>query len=406
MAQAFWVAMRHYLIDGDALAVVLWRDKYVEQGLADYATSIQLIDPDRLSNPQYRFDTQTQRGGVEVDEDGGPLGYWIRRAHQGDWFSAAASMTWDYFPKQTAWGRPVVIHAFEHERAAQHHGGVGVLTAVLQRLKMLVRYDTAELEAAIINAIFSAYVKSPYDPEMMREAMEAKDIVAAPLGLYQDGRNDFWQERGKMFVGGAQVTQLFPGEEIGQVAAARPAGEFEPFEVAVLRHIASGIGCTYEQLTGDFSRTNYSSFRGATNEALKTYNRRAKNFEAGIAMQVRGAIMEEIFDREELPLPNGAPEFMEARLAYSACMWLRPGRGWVNPLDELRAASLAVQSGLSTMEIEAAEQGRDVDDMIDQRKIEIEKFKAAGIELPPIYQGPASQPDNVTAPGGNIGSGG
>jgi lambda family phage portal protein len=406
IAQLFWVAMRHALIDGDALGVMLYRPELIGPGRARYATALQLIDPDRLSNPQYRFDTQTMRGGVEVDQYGAPEAYWIRRAHQGDWFSAAQSMTWDRFPRRTPWGRPIVVHSFDHDRAGQHHGGVGVLTSVLQRLRMLVRYDSAELEAAIINAIFSAYVKSPYDPEMVREALEADDRLDAPLGQYQDGRNEFWKERGKMLVGGSQITQLFPGEEIGQVTAERPAGSFEPFEVSVLRHIASGIGCTYEQLTGDFSRTNYSSFRGATNEALKTYNRRAKGFESGFALQVRVAILEEVFDVEDLPLPSGAPPFEEMRAAYSECMWLRPGRGWVNPLDEIRASTLAVQSGLSTMEREAAEQGLDFEELIDQRKIEVERFKANGLELPPIYQGQASQPDSSGPPGGNIGSGG
>lgn len=407
VSQLLWVGMRHKLIDGDALSVMLWQPELLGEGKARYATSVQLIDPDRLSNPQYRFDTQTMRGGVEINPKGAPVGYWIRRAHQGDWFSAAQSMTWDYLDKETAWGRPIVVHDYDHERAGQHHGGVGVLTSILQRLKMLVGYDKAELEAAIINAIFSAYVKSPYDPEMVREALESDKPAEAALGMYQDQRNGFWKDRGDFMIGGVKISQLFPGEEIGSTTANRPSGSFEPFEVAVLRHVATGIGCTYEQLTGDFSRTNYSSFRGATNEALKTYNRRAQSFIDGFAMQIRVAILEEIFEVEDLPLPRNAPSFEAARTAYAAAMWLRPGRGWTNPLDEIRASSLSVQSSLSTLEIEAAEQGLDLDEVIDQRKIEIQKFKDAGIELPLVYQGPASpNPDNVQAPGGAIGSGG
>ncbi len=87
--------------------------------------------------------------------------------------------------------------------------------------------------------------------------------------------------------------------------------------------------------------------------------------------------------------------------AYSKCRWLKPGRGWTNPLDEIRASTLAMQGGLSTLENEAAEQGADWEEIVDQRAVEIARFKERGLELPEIYQGVVSQPD-----GGKIGSGG
>ena len=402
MSQLMWVAMRHALLDGDALGVMLYQPEEVRPGGARYATRLQLVDPDRLSNPQYRFDAQSTRGGVEIDAKGRPLGYWIRRAHAGDWFNAYKSMTWDFFPRRTEWGRPIVLHTYDHDRASQHHGGAGVLTAVLQRLKMLIRYDSAEVEAAVINAIFAAYVKSPYDPQMVEEALGVDSPDETNLGQYQGMRNEWWEDRKRLMLGDAQLTHLFPGEEIGQVTAERPASSFEPFEAAVLRHIAVGIGLTYEQLTGDFSRTNFSSFRGATNEALKTFNRRARNFDGGFATPVRAAAVEEFHDVEDLPLPRNAPNFEEFRTAYSMCRWLRPGRGWTNPLDEIRASALAMQTGLSTLENEAAcAVGDDWEEIADQRKVEIDRFKELGLDLPEIYRAP----DNVKH-GGDIGSGG
>lgn len=399
--QLMWVAMRHKLLDGDALAMMLYRPELIGPGRARYATAIQLIDPDRLSNPQQRFDQNSMRGGVEVDDYGVPTAYWIRRAHQGDWFSAAKSVHWDRIERRTQWGRPIVVHDYDHDRASQHHGGIGVLTPVLQRLKMLIRYDGVELDAAIINAIFAAYVRSPYDPEMVAEAIAGGGgEEATSLGTYQDDRNKFWEGR-RSLIGDAQMTHLFPGEEIGTVNAARPTTNFEPFEAAILRHVSAGIGISYEQLTNDFSRTNYSSFRGATNEMMKTFNRRASGFEAGFANPIRAAFLEEVMDIEPVPLPSDAPAFMDFRAAYSKCRWLRPGRGYVNGLDEVRASTLGMQAGLTTLEDEAAEQGVDWEELLGQRKIEVARYKALGLDLPAIYQGPASQPD-----GGKVGSGG
>ena len=62
-------AFRHKLIDGDALCAMLYLDNEnrLSYGKARYATTIQLIDPDRLSNPQLRFDDMWMRGGVRID---------------------------------------------------------------------------------------------------------------------------------------------------------------------------------------------------------------------------------------------------------------------------------------------------------------------------------------------------
>jgi lambda family phage portal protein len=312
-------------------------------------------------------------------------------------------VTWDYLPRRTEWGRTIVAHTWDHDRAGEHHGGAGIFAPILQRLKMLVRYDSAELEAAIINAIFAAYVKSPFDPQMVQEALDPGHEEDTYLGMYQDQRAAFAKERGPMVVGDSKMTYLFPGEEIGQVKAERPAGNYAPFTSAVLRHAARGMGLTYEQLTGDFSQTNFSSFRGATNEVKKTMDRRAANFDKGFVLNIRTAAVEEFMDVEDIPLPGGAPAFEDFRLAYSNCKWLRPGRGWINPLDEIRASGMAMQYGLSTLEDQAAEaSGQDWEEILDQRGLEISRFKEKGIPVPEIYMGKDAPPPD----GGKIGSGG
>src|SRR4051794_4656178 len=45
-----------------------------------------------------------------------------RRGDPTDWYEAADSMIWDRVPRETAWGRSVVVHDFDRERAAQHRG--------------------------------------------------------------------------------------------------------------------------------------------------------------------------------------------------------------------------------------------------------------------------------------------
>jgi len=154
--QMMQLGFRHHLIDGDALSMLHWLPDRIAVGRARYATAVQIMDPDRLSNPQQNFDQQALRGGVEVDSYGVPTWYHIRRAHQGDWFSAGDSVRWDRIARETNWGRPIVVHSFDHDRASQHRG-VGFLTPVIQRFKMLIKYDLRQpvLDPALGAAVYA-----------------------------------------------------------------------------------------------------------------------------------------------------------------------------------------------------------------------------------------------------------
>ncbi|HLH95023.1 MAG TPA: phage portal protein [Xanthobacteraceae bacterium] len=375
--QMMRIGFRHKLIDGDALAVMQWIPERVGRGAARYCTAVQIVDPDRLSNPQLRFDQMTMRGGVEIDRYGAAVAYHIRKAHAGDWFTAAESVTWERVLRETSWGRPIVVHDYEADRAAQHRGGAGILTPVIQRLKMLIKYDTLEVDAAILNSVFAAYVESPFDHEMMMEALEDGEKIPRYQGL----RKEFHDGRG-MMIGNARIPMLFPGEKINTVAPTRPSSNFKEFEGAVLRNVAAGAGLSAQQISNNWSDVNYSSARGALLEAWKTLARRRHEFAEGFAAPIRAAWLEEAHEVDDLPLPAGAPDFPSARGAYSRCRWMGPGRGWISPVDEAGAAIMRMDGALSTLEDECAEQGLEFEEVLEQRRYELSLFDKYGIPRP------------------------
>lgn len=378
--QMMRLAFRHKLIDGDALGMLHWLPRRIGHGKARYATALQIIDPDRLSNPQNRFDQQIMRGGVEVDEYDSAVAYHIRRAHAGDWFNAQMANTWERIPRETEWGRPIIVHDYDQEVSGQHRGGAGIFTPVLQRMKMLVSYDSAELQSAIINSILAAYVESPFDPQMVEDALS--DEGEDKLNWYQNMRADFHDQH-RLMLNNARVPILAPGEKINAVKAERPNANFGAFEAAVLRNLSAATGLSAQQISNNWSDVNYSSARGALLEAWKTLIVRRHNFGVGFADQVWCAQLEEQFDVDELPLPKDAPEFMECRVAYARCRWMGPGRGWIDPVSEKQGAVLGMDAGLSTLEQECAEgSGEDYEDVLDQRAREIEAFKSRGLEPP------------------------
>ncbi|WP_411197252.1 phage portal protein [Klebsiella variicola] len=383
VSQMLRLGFRHKLLDGDSLLVLQYRRDRLGPGRGQYATTVQVVDPDRLSNPQQNFDMPNVRGGVEIDADGAPIAYHIREAHIGDWWSGAKTMTWQRIPRETSWGRPIVIHDFDMERGAQHRG-VGILAPIVQRLKMLIKYDESELEAAILNAIFGAYVESPYDAQMVSSALGDTGFGdGEELSAYQTQRSEYYQDKRLNLQNGARIPHLFPNEKIVTLDAARPTSNFDGFESAVLRNIAAATGLSTQQVTQDWSNVNYSSARAAMLEAWKTLTRRRDDFATGTAQPVAAAFVEEIHSIESLPLPSGAPDFLEAKAAYCRARWMGPGRGWVDPVAEKKGAILGLDAGLSTLEMEVAENaGEDWEEVMDQRKREIDACLERGLPLP------------------------
>ncbi|MBX6382089.1 MAG: phage portal protein [Microbispora sp.] len=375
--QIIRLAFRHYLVEGEALAVLPWRPERVGYGRARYATTVQLVDPDRLSNPQLRPDSLTMRGGVEIDADGAPIAYHIRQAHQQDWFAAGQSVTWDRIPRETDWGRPMVVHHFDPERAGQHRPVGGIFTPVLARLRMLAQYDRVELQAAIVNAIFGAYIESPFDPDDVQKGLAGDDELSA----YQQMRAEFHQDR-RLMAGNVRLATLFPGEKISTISASRPVSAFDAFEGAVLRNFAAAIGVSYETVAGDYRGSTYSSARQALLIEWRTVTRRRLDFAAGFCSIIADAQHEEAFELGELPLPRNAPDYAEARAEYNRCEWIGPGRGWVDPKAEVEGARLRIASGLSTLEHEAAENaGADLEELLDQRAYEEQMVRERGLTL-------------------------
>jgi lambda family phage portal protein len=377
IGQQFRIGMRHKLVDGDSLILAYWLPDRVGYGGADYATAFLLVDPDRLSNPYQMVDTKALRGGVEIDANGVPIAYHIRCAEQNDWYNAVESMIWERIPREDADGWRRVIHDFDAERAGQHRG-IGVFTPVLGHMRMLSKYYGVELQAATVASMFGVYVKSPFDPALLQEALSGE---APELPLYQGLRAEWANERPAM-LNGVRIPTLAPGEEITGVSSDHPHGNFSAFAHEMLCVFASATGISVEQVTQDWSRTNYSSARAALMETWKTLMRRRHQFTTNTAGPVYGAWLSEAMELGQLPMPKGAPDYIEAAASYSRAKWLGPARGWVDPTKEPAGAVLRMEAGTSSLEQEAAEQGVDWEEVAQQRAIEQATYKRLGLPPP------------------------
>lgn len=358
------LAYRTELVDGDAIAVLHWR----EDGMSPFRTCLRVVDPDLLCNPQMKPDSPRLRGGIEFDDWGAPVAYHFRRQHELAIFGWGSSMVWDKWDRQMDWGRPQVVHCFERHRDGQTRG-ISRLAPVMDALKMQDKHARVELQAAVLSAILGLFITSPLDPQSVMDLIDDNkftDLDAARRGLVDEKRLSF---------GGVRIPVLAPGDSIESVSVARPANQYQMFETAVLRRIATGIGMSYEQLAMDWSQVNYSSARAALVEIWRGFAARRHEFAARFCQPIRMAVMEEAIDLGLITLPQGAPSLYEAPAAWLRAKWIGPGRGFVDPVKEAQAAAIRVGLGLSTMEDEAAElSGADYGDNLAQIAREIEQM--------------------------------
>ena len=102
-------------------------------------------------------------------------------------------------------------------------------------------------------------------------------------------------------------------------------------------------------------------------------------FTEQVIMPIYIAFLEEAFDRGYIVAPASVPKFWDMPAAWAASRWIGSPRGYVDPVKEAQGAGYRLDNLTSTLEIEAAEQGLDFEDLLDQREYEDAELKARGL---------------------------
>ncbi|KSV64066.1 portal protein [Sinorhizobium sp. GW3] len=357
MAGILGLAARHrFGPEGEAFGVIIWRDDAPQ-----FQTAVHVIDPARCSNPDGRMDEEFLRDGVAIDGYSAPQGYHFRKSHPGEFFAGNTGLwDWEYVERETEWGRPIVVHAFEQKRAGMTRG-VSDWAPIIRSIKQSTDYEDFESQAAALNAVMAAFIETPFDPEELLDAM-GEDVSASKVSSLMgelSAAQKAYYGAAPIDLPGVRVNVLQPGETAKMTKPEHPNANFEAFVNAALRKVASAIGITYEQLTMDWSNVNYSSARAALLEIWRGLTAKKGGFAAQFMGPIYRAFVEEVFDRGLIELPEGAVPFSQNPAAWCHADWIGPGRGWIDPLREAQAAGERIDNNLTTLQQEAAEQGRD-----------------------------------------------
>ena len=170
-------------------------------------------------------------------------------------------------------------------------------------------------------------------------------------------------------IGNGSIIDLNEGETANAVSPGRPNSNFDGFVTAISRQIGAALEIPYEILFKNFT-SSYSASRGALLEFWKSI-RMYRNW---LARDFCQPIYEEWFAEAVSKGRIKAPGFFSdyaIRKAYTAAEWNGPAQGLLNPVQEVQAAELRVQSGFSTRAREAQEMtGTDFYKNVKQRKRE------------------------------------
>lgn len=377
---------------GEVLATAEW----LRDLPRPFNSAMQMIDPDRLSTPMGAPETSRLRGGVEKNVFGAPQAYHIRMAHPAD----STSMTLDQFrwkrvPVRKPWGRPQVLHIHEQLRPDQTRG-ISEMVAALMEMKMTRNFRKITLQNAVVNATYAASIESELPAETVYAAMGAGNTDKNPIIQYAKAFlaaiGQYSGSSKNMQIDGIKIPHLFPGTKLQLRPAGTPGGVGTDFEHSLLRYIAANLGVSYEQLSKDFSKTNYSGFKAGLNETHKFMRSKKRLVADRTANFLYRLWLEEALNKGEITaMPSGRPEgwyyeglMMEALLEGA---WIGAGVGMIDELKETQAAILRLNNNLSTHEEEIARRGGDYRKVFAQKQREREDMVER--DIIPISQDPA-----------------
>ena len=360
------------LMNGDAFAVL----PYDEQPWKPYGLQVRLIEADRICSPD-KYDRLAPcevNGhsvyrivqGVETDKMGRVVAYWICDRHPLAKLDHN-ELKWQRIEvRGELTGNRNILHIMKRERAGQLRG-VPMLAPVLESLKQLGRYTEAELDAAMVASMVTVMIQkdspSTTAPFGQVPLEAAKDSSTPPdeLGIE---------------LAPAAIFDLAPGEKANMLDPKHPTTTYDGFVTAEAKQIGAAAEIPVEVLFKSFS-SNYSASRGALNEFWRVCDMERSGFANSFCQPVYERWFAEAVARGRINAPGFFNDPAVAR-AYLGCRWNGPARTNLDAKSEIEAATLRIQSGISTAEQETAQMtGGSYAANIRQRKREIKQMEEA-----------------------------
>jgi lambda family phage portal protein len=307
---------------GEALVIRRWR-KMSDGYRIPVPFQIQVLEGDFIDTTK----EQALSGGgfilqgVQFNKRGQRVGYWLFNQHPGEKALSTKLSSESKFVDAKD-----VTHLFRVDRSGQVRGMSWGAPCVV-RHHDLDAYEDAQLLRQRLAACFAGFVKDIEMPDTVGDA-----AVVMPE---------------KIDAGGIEI--LPPGKEI--VFPNLPSVSNDGHTERVIRSCAMGWGVTYEGITGDYSRVNYSSFRGTMIDLKRNVGRWQWHMFIPRFNEPVFRWFLEAFDLAGLGSIEGA------MVSHTP-----PRFEMIDPTKEIPAIVTGIRAGLQSLPEAIREQGYDVDE--------------------------------------------
>lgn len=298
---------------------------------------LEMVEADRIAS---ETDTFIRRGnqnsnneirrGVELDRKGKAVAYWLYPSHPDG--------TQYMYPSPERIEAEKLLHIYRQERIGQTRG-VSWLAPAVMWLRDLGMYVDNELQASAVASCLTAVIKTV-------DGGASWGGLAASAG---ESSADTAGNRFEHFEPG-QVAHLMPGEDIEIINPARPNANADAWISLILRSIAVAMGVSYELVSRDYSRTNYSSNRASALEDRRRFRPVQRFFIWHVCQPVYRQFFEWGVQASEAGRPGfeafpSTTEFIANQDEWLRCAWRPPGWEWVDPVKEANASKIEVENG-------------------------------------------------------------
>jgi lambda family phage portal protein len=375
------LAYRSMKESGDVLVVRRFR-----KDLGDtYGTKLQLIEADRICNPHRAADNEKITGGVEVDGDGVTIAYWVASRPPMEFgMTSGKPLEWKRVPaRDPDTGQLLAFMLFERIRVDLIRG-VPWLAPVVETVKQLGNYTTAEAQAAVVGAYFTVFVTSPAvvnaEDQTMVGSNESRDV-------------DDPAKEARLEDPGA-IIELNSGQEVSTAAPGRPNTAFDGFVSSLCQHIGVALELPYELVIKRF-QASYSASRAALETAWQFFRKQRSLFAWRFCQTAYEWMMEEAVASGRI-VADGFFDDAVMREAWLGADWIGPSRINLDPKKESDADMQDIELGVKTRQQVVTER---TGGTFEQKTRQLVKEQAARKELAPPEPKPGAA--KADPPSGN-----
>lgn len=285
---------------------------------APFGTMVNLIDVMRVDTPKDKMRDDTRENiiaGFAVDRWGHAYKAYIHdKCAVGTKRPNQRTNRNDYVARlrRSKTGREQWFHIFD-DKLPEQTRGVSELTSAIKRAHMVNKLDDAALGAATLAAMYSAFLTSSAPNEAFEGLVRDEDYQSCSERYYQEF-GEWLDSTGGLEVDNQSVAHLYPDSKFEFLTPKHPVEHFAEFESAMLRHLSSSLNIGYEEFTGDYKGSSFSSARAAIIHTWVSRNARRAQIINKMANSIYRNWLEEQVSNGRIPVPVGRTS--RSRLNY------------------------------------------------------------------------------------------